>query len=190
MRVDPAKGHVALSLKRVSKSASDEKLRQIKREQKAERMLEILARKREMKTEEAYEQIGETMKDMFGEMFKAFRLSMTEDGYKLMIKKGIPEDWAKAIREVAEESMEIKEREIRGMLELTCDKGDGVDIIKKVLKDAEEKGFIIRYISAPKYSISIVTKDAKKGEKKLEACAEDIIKSIKKKGGEGKFELE
>ena len=190
MRVDPRKGHVALSLKRVSRRDSDEKLKEAKREQKAEKMLEIAAGKMDIKPEDAHEQVGELMKDRFGEMFKVFKLSMTEDGYKLLIKRGIPEEWAKTIKEVAEETMEIREREIKGVLELTCSKPEGMEIIKKVLKDAEKKGFILRYISAPKYSISIVTKDAKKGERSLEAGANDLIKELGKKGGEGKFRLE
>ncbi|MFQ6010088.1 MAG: translation initiation factor IF-2 subunit alpha [Candidatus Aenigmatarchaeota archaeon] len=187
MRVDPVKGHVGLSLKRVSKRDVEEKLKEAKREQKAERMLEIAAKKRSMETRDAYEEVGHLMKERFGEMFKVFKLSMTEDGYRLLIKRGIPEEWAKTIREVAEETMEIKERELKGILELTCSKPDGIEVIKKVLKDAGEKGFIIKYISAPKYSISILSKEAKKDEKKLRAAAEDIIKAMKAGGGEGRF---
>lgn len=188
VKVDEEKGFAGLSLKRVSEREKEDKLMESKREMKAQRMLEAVAAKKGLKPEEAQAAIGDELKEKFGEMFKAFKLSMTEDGYKTLLKRGLSEDWAKIIKEVAEETMEIKERKLEGTLEITCSKPNGVDIIRKVLADTEKKGVTIRYISAPKYSISFITKEAKRGEKKLVGAAEEIIKAIKAQGGEAKFE--
>ncbi|MEM5804293.1 MAG: S1 RNA-binding domain-containing protein [Candidatus Aenigmatarchaeota archaeon] len=188
VRVDEDKGFVGLSLKRVSEREKEEKLKESKREMKATRMIGTVAKKLGLKPEEAQEKIGNELKEKFGEMFKAFKLSMTEDGYKTLLKRGVSEEWARTIKEVAEETMEIKEKELKGTLELTCYKPNGAEIIRKVLSDAEKKGVVIRYISAPKWSISYTTKEAKKGEKKLIGAAEEIAKSIRAQGGEAKFE--
>ena len=186
MRIDTAKGHITLSLKRVKKYDTEKKMRDYKREIKAEKMLKTLAEKANIDLEKAYSEIGYQLQDIFGEMFKPFQMSLTEKEYEILIKKGIPEKWAKLIKEVAEEQMELKETAIKGVIELKCYRPDGVNIIKKVLKDAEKKhGIDSKYISAPKYSIFLKTKDAKSGEKKLREAGEEIISNIKNFDGEG-----
>ncbi len=190
MRVDEEKRHIALSIKRVNKRSAEERLKEYKREQKAEKMLALIAKNNKISLDKAYDEIGFPLQSIFGEMFKAFQMSLTSEGYELLIKKGLPEKWAKQIKEVAETQMEIKEKSIKGILELKCPTSDGVESIKKVLKKSEKKGFEIRYISTPKYSISLKTKDAKRGQKELQKAADTIISELKKLGGEGSFEVE
>jgi len=188
--VNKQRGDISLSLKRVKRFDAEEKKREYKREQKAEKMLSELAKKLNMDVEEARKTVGSQIKDIYGEMFKAFQKSMTKQGYDLLVKKGIPEKWAKAIKEVANEQMGLKEKTMKGMIELKCLKPDGVKIIKKVLNDSKEKYKIdIKYISAPRYSVYFETKDPKAGEKKLKEALEHIVKSIENLGGQGKFKV-
>jgi len=188
MNVDKEKGHISLSLKRVRKYDSEEKMREYKRNIKAEKMLAQVARKLNMNLNDVYNDIGFKLQEIFGETFKAFQMSLTPQGYDLLLKKGIPEEWAKVIKTVAEEQMELKEVVIKGTIELKCFESNGVEIIKNVLKNAKENYKLdINYISAPRYSISLKTKDAKAGEKKLKEVADEIIKNIKEFGGEGIF---
>jgi translation initiation factor 2 subunit 1 len=186
MRLDKEKGHITLSLKRVKKYDTEKKMKEYKRELKAEKMLKILAEKANIDLDKAYKEIGYQLQDIFGEMFKAFQMSLTEKDYEILIKKGVPEKWAKLIKEVAEEQMELKETTIKGSIELKCYSPDGVNVIKKILKDANKKyGIDSKYISAPRYSIILKTKDAKLGERKLREAGQEIINNIKKVGGEG-----
>lgn len=191
MNVDKEKNHITLSLKRVKRYDAEEKMREYKRDLKAKKMLEVVAKKLKMSLSEAQEKIGTQLHEIFGELFKAFQMSLTSQGYDLLKRKGVPEEWAKEIKSVAQEQMEIKEVEIKGIVELKCFKPDGIEIIKRVLKDAKEKYKIsIKYISAPKYSLSFKTKDAKLGERKLKEAADEIVKYIKSLGGEGSFRVE
>ena len=191
MYVDPEKSHITLSLKRVKHYDSEEKMREYKRNIKAEKMFELVAKKLKMTPEQAQEKIGNNLQEIFGEIFKAFQLSLTTEGYDLFKRKGIPEEWAKVIKEVAQQEMELKEVEIKGVIEIKCFKPDGIEIIKKILNDAKENHKInIKYISAPRYSLSFKTKDAKLGERKLKEAADDIIKNVKTSGGEGSFKVE
>jgi len=191
MYVDREKNHISLSLKRVKKYDAEEKMREYKRELKGEKMLAQVARKLNMNMNDVYNDIGFKLQDIFGETFKAFQMSMTPQGYDLLVRKGISEDWVKTIKAVAEEQMEVKEVSIKGVIELKCFKPDGVEIIKKILKDAKEKYELdIKYISAPRYSIALKTKDAKGGEKKIKEASEEIIKNIEKFDGEGSFKVE
>jgi translation initiation factor 2 subunit 1 len=190
MRINKEKGHITLSLKRVKKYDTDKKMKEYKRELKAEKMLKALAEKANISLDKAYKEIGYKLQDVFGEMFKAFQMSLTEKDYEILIKKGVPEKWAKLIKEVAEEQMELKETTIKGLIELKCYKPDGVNIIKNILKDAKKKYNIdAKYISAPKYSLSLKTKDAKSGEKKLREAGNEIINKIKNFDGEGTLKV-
>jgi translation initiation factor 2 subunit 1 len=186
MRLDKEKGHITLSLKRVKKYDTEKKMKEYKRELKAEKMLKTLAEKANIDLDKAYKEIGYQLQDIFGEMFKAFQMSLTEKEYEMLIKKGVPEKWAKLIKEVAEEQMELKESTIKGEIELRSYSPDGVNVVKKILKDANKKyGIESKYISAPRYSISLKTKDAKAGEKRLREAGEEIIQNIENSGGEG-----
>jgi translation initiation factor 2 subunit 1 len=190
MNVDKEKNHITLSLKRVKRYDAEEKMKEYKRDIKARKMFDIVIKKLNLSPNEVQE-ISTKLQEIFGELFKAFQLSLTPQGYDLLIRKGISENWAKEIKSVAQEQMELKEVEIKGIIELKCFKPDGIEIIKKVLNDVIEKHEIdIKYISAPKYSLILKTKDAKLGERKLKEASEEIIKNLKLLGGEGSFKVE
>jgi len=190
MVVDREKNHITLSLKRVKRYDAEEKMKEYKRDIKAKKMLDIVSKKLNLSQNESQD-METKLKEIFGELFKAFQMSMTSEGYDLLRRKGILEEWTKVIKIVAEEQMEVKETEIKGIIELKCSKPNGIDLIKKVLKEAKEKHEIeIKYISAPKYSLLIRTKEAKLGERKLKEVSEEIIKNIKALGGEGIFKVE
>jgi translation initiation factor 2 subunit 1 len=191
MIVDREKSHITLSLKRVKRYDAEEKMREYKRDLKARKMLEIVARKLNISPSDADEKIGKRLQEIFDDVFKAFQMSLTPEGYDLLRRKGIPEEWAKEIKAVAQEQMELKEIELKGIIELKCFNENGIEIIKKVLSEAKKKHEIdIKYISAPKYSLALKTKDAKFGERKLKEASEEIIKNIKSFGGEGSFKVE
>lgn len=188
LKVERATGHITLSLKRVSRNQAEEKLQEYKRELKAEKMLGLVAKELSMTKDQAYKEIGIPLQEKFGELFKGF-LTAREDE-SLLIKKGIQEKYAKAVRAVAEKSLEIKEIIVKGFLELSCIAPNGIEIIKSGLAEAGKKGIEIKYISAPKYMLSLKTKNAKQGEKLLEEAARSAITFIEKNNGFGDFKIE
>ncbi len=189
MRIDTEKRHITLSLKRVRKYDAEEKMREYKKKLKAKKMLEVLAKKLNMGSEEVDSKIVNDIEEIFGNVFDVFQTSLTPQGYDLLIRKGIKEEWAKAIKAVAEELIEIKEKTLKKDIELKSHETDGVNIIKKILIDTKkEYGIDIKYISAPKYSLIFKTKNPKEGERKIKEAAENIIKKLESVGGEGKVE--
>src|SRR3990167_1937746 len=82
--------------------------------------------------------------------------------------------------------------EIRGIMEITNNKSDGVEIIKKALLDATKKDptIDITYLGAPKYRLSITSEDFKSAEKTLKPIIAEIQESIEKKKGSFKFTRE
>ena len=188
MRVDKEKGHIALSLKRVTKYDAETKMKDFKKKLKAEKMIRELAKNLNISQEDVNKEIINDIEEIFGDVFKVFQMSLTPQGYDLLIRKGIKEKWAKAIKSVAEEQMEIREVTLKKVLELKSNKPDGVNIIKNALVDAEKENIEIKYISAPKYSLVLKTIDAKAGERKIKKVAESIVEKMESLGGEGKVE--
>lgn len=189
MNVDEEKKHVTLSLKRVDKYDAEERMKEFKREQKAEKMLSMIAKERKISLDEAYKEVGFKLQEGFGEMFKGFQSSLTDQGYNILLRKGIPEDLARIIKEIAEKQMELKEIVIRGLLELRSPAPNGIEIIKKALLEAEKNNMEVKYISAPNYQLYLKTKDAKAGERKMKEISENIIKILESSGGEGSFKI-
>ena len=84
--------------------------------------------------------------------------------------------------------------EIRGILEMTNNKSDGIEIIRKILLDAikesQNQKITILYLGAPKYRLSIVAQDFKTAEKTLTPILEKIEKNTSKQNGTFKFSRE
>lgn len=191
LNVDKTKGHINLSLKRVRKYDAEKKMREYKQEIKAQKMMKEVAKKLDMEPNEALKTVDFQLKEIFGDTFGAFKLSLTNEGYETLIKKGVPENWANVIREVAQEQMEIKEVNIKLALELKSYEPNGINIIKNVLKEAKDNnGIEIKYISAPKYSLSLKTKEPKAGERKMREIANHIVETVTNSGGEGSFKVD
>ncbi len=187
MRIDKEKRHINLSLKRVSKYDAEGKMREYKKKLKAEKMLKALAKKLNISQDEVNKKIVSDIEEIFGSVFDIFQTSLTPQGYDLLIRKGIEEKWVKAIKEVAEELMELKEKNIKKIIELKSYEPGGINIIKKTLADAKKEHKIdIKYISAPRYSLTLKTKNPKEGERKIKEISEDIVKKIESLGGDGK----
>jgi len=82
--------------------------------------------------------------------------------------------------------------EIRGIMEITNEKSDGVEIIKKILIDVLKKdsSIDITYLGAPKYRLSITSDNFKSAEKLLKPIIAEIQTDIEKKKGSFKFTRE
>ncbi|QQG40235.1 MAG: S1 RNA-binding domain-containing protein [Candidatus Aenigmatarchaeota archaeon] len=189
MGVDEQKGHLALSMKRVSDGEKNRRLQEWKRDQKGEKLLEKVGEKKGLKLNEVYESVGFDIQDAFRDMLEAFETAQKD--VTLLERKGFTKEWVSVLREIADENLEIKEKEIRGVLEAKLYTPDAIDTLKRAFGDAAKKhGVSIRYVSAPRYSITFTTADPKKGDKLVNGAAEEIMKAVRSQGGEASFEME
>lgn len=166
LNVDESKRFITLSLKRLSKRAREMKMEDYKKEQKAEKILELIARKKNMNLKEAYEKIGYKLQEVYGDMFVAF--DQATKSPQLLVEKGIPKEWVEVIKEVIEESTQRKEVKIKAEVEMKFYTEDGIDRIKKILTDLTNKYKLnVKYISAPTYIIEVKTDNPKLAQKNL-----------------------
>ena len=72
LRVNPKKGHVDASLKRIREDQRTKKIQQWKIEQKAEKFLELAAKSLDKDLDTAYDEVGYELMDIFGDIYGAF----------------------------------------------------------------------------------------------------------------------
>lgn len=195
LRVDKEKRHVDVSLRRVTKWERREKRRLYKQERRAESILKTASQKLNKPLEEIHQKAGVLLEKEFGGLHAGLE-EVAKQGANLLIEEGVPKDIATVLEEIAKERIRISMVKIKGTLELSCTKPNGVNLIQQVLLSAQKsastkEGKIDIYVTAsPKYRIEVSAENYKKAEQILQNAAETAIKRIKEVGGEGSFKRE
>ncbi len=180
-RVDGS--HISLSLKRVDKKQENNKTKEYRLNQRAEKMLQLAAEALKKTLEKAYEEVGFDLQENFGSLYEGFRISIQNP--QQLRDRGVPEKWIEQMRVVAEKSIVQKEFMFKARLYVKTYKKGGVSIIKDVLKEAEKSGLQIRYIAAPEYLVNYRSMNAKKGGKEFV----EKLNNIRSKDAEISFEV-
>ena len=195
LRVDAEKGHVDLSLRRVTKREKKEKILSWKKDRKADSLLRSASEKLNIPLEEIHEKAGALIEKEFGELYEGLEKTAKE-GVDVLLKLGVPKGIAVTLEEIAREKIKIPLVKVKGILELQSTKPNGVVLIKETLlkaqKIAESQGTNVRIyvVAPPKYRIVVSAGDYKNAESALEKATETALKSIEKIGGKGAFKRE
>ena len=189
MKVEESKGHIDLSLKKVNAHQKREKIQDWKNEQKAKKLVEIVAERLGISEDEFREKYSPKLMEEFGGHYIAFEVA-AEEG---QLPKKFKGPWADAFVQVAKENVTVSTAKVDGIIDLTCPGGDGIEKIKAALEAAEsvagETGSVkVQYIGAPKYRIVATEAEFKAAEDLIRTAANKAIDEIQKCGGTGKFE--
>ncbi|MCX6814553.1 MAG: S1 RNA-binding domain-containing protein [Candidatus Aenigmarchaeota archaeon] len=180
--------HVSLSIKRVRQEEASSRINEFKRENKAEKLLEMVAKSIEKTPEQAFQEVGFRLQDQFGSLSKAFEIAWKNP--ELLKSKGIPNEWIQPIVEIVKKNYSEKTYELKAELNLMCYASDGIEIIRDALSKAvKENGIEVKYISAPKYMIIAKGKNYKEIEAKISGVAESITREINKCKGDCTFKM-
>jgi len=194
LRVDVEKGHIDLSLRRVTKRERIEKIKSWKKDRKGDALLHAVAEKTGYPIHEVYQKAGVILEEKYG-LYDGFEKAAKE-GVDALSKLDIPDDLAKAIVQVAEERIKIKTVKVRGVVEVRCMKPNGVKCIQDAFigakKAQETKDAKIEFavIAAPKYSVEVTADNWKRAEEMIDKVSESVINNITKAGGYGSFKRE
>ena len=189
-RVSLARSEIDLSLKQVSSDQKKKKLLELKRNEKEQVLVESLKTKANLSQTEI-EKLDEVIIDKFGSVYDAFS-EIASKGIGVLDGINLSKKVLSVIEEISSK-IQVPHVEIRGILELTCTKPNGIEIIKNALLDAIEKKdavIEITYIGAPKYRLSISAQNFKIAEKALKPVLSLIQTAIEKNGGTYKFTRE
>lgn len=175
--------NISLSLKRVDRKQENNKIKDYRLNQRAEKMLQLAAEPLKKSLEKAYEEVGFALQENFGSLYEGFKMSLTNP--KLLKERGIPEKWIEQIKAVAERAITQKEFEFKAKLFVKTYKEGGVTILKNILTAAQKNGLQVKYIAAPEYLVNYKSMNAKKGEKEFE----EKLKAVTSKDAEISYEI-
>lgn len=192
LRVSPERGHIDLSLKSVNAHQKRERIQEWKNEQRAEKLIEIVAQALGVEIDKAYEEFGYDLIDKFGGLYPAFEEIAIDEG--ALKREGLKGKWTKQLVKVAQDNITPPMVTIKGIITMTCPGGKGVANISTALAKAEESDeegrVMIHYIGAPKYRIEVSALDYKAAEDMMERATAVAVKEIKALGGEASFKRE
>ncbi|CAI9831712.1 MAG: S1 RNA-binding domain-containing protein [Nitrosopumilus sp.] len=182
------RGDVDLSLKQVSKDQQKQKLKEVKKFEKGRTLLQGV-RERAGITEEEADRLEDELCSKYDTVYDAF-IEIGRSGIGSS-KVKMAKKTADAVAEICSK-IKIPSVEIRGMMEITSPRSDGVEIIKKSLLGALKKSpsVGVTYLGAPRYRLSVTSDNFKDAEKTLKPVISEIRSAVEKKGGSFKFERE
>ena len=188
-KVNPQRGDIDLSLKQISKDQKKQKLKEVKKFEKGKTLLQNVQEKAKLSDEDV-ERLEDSIFSKYDSVYDAF-IEIARNGIQSVKELKIPKKTATVIEEICSK-IKLPSVEIRGIMEITNSKSDGIEVIKKVLLEELKKDSTIdiTYLGAPKYRLSITSEDFKSAEKSLKPIIADIQSNIEKKKGTFKFTRE
>jgi translation initiation factor 2 subunit 1 len=191
IRVNKTRGEVDTSLKQVSGEERKSKLIEVKKSEKATAFMDFIKSKLKLVDPQVAE-IEEKILQKYDYVYDAF---------EAVARKGRDAiqniDLAPEIREAIEEEsnkIQIPQVEVRGIMEISSKKPDGIEIIKSTLAGVESsKGgatTMVTYVGAPRYRIVVNAENFKVAEKSMNNAVEKIRSAIEKQHGAFSFTRE
>jgi translation initiation factor 2 subunit 1 len=127
--------------------------------------------------------------------YDSLYLAMEEaaiSGAEALSDERLTEEDLKMLESLSKDNVKIPSVDISGYVDITSPAPDGVEVIKKALKQAKrikdkDASLSITYIGAPRYRIHVTAPDYKHAESVLKKSAQAVVKYIEQHGGEGTF---
>jgi len=177
LRKDLVKRHIDVSLRRVNKSQGLNKKEEYKQEQKAEKILDNIAKKLNQDLATLYKEVGCKIIEKYSLLSYGMQSFLQDPS--LLKEFNFPKKTEELLLETIREKIKIPEVKITAQLNLVCGASNGIEIIKKVLKKIEDNQVKIHYLGAPKYNITIISPDYKTAEEEFKKV-QDIITNVTK----------
>ena len=190
-KIQEDRAEIDLSLKQISKEQRKKKLLDVKRFEKEQGILKNIQDKVKLSSEEV-DDLEEKLLSKYQSVYDAI-VEIGTKNISVIDDLAISEKIKKTIGELSKK-IKLPTVEIRGILEMTNNKPDGIEIIRKILlvaiKESQNEKIEILYLGAPKYRLSIIAPDFKTAEKTLKPILEKIEKNTSKQNGTFKFSRE
>lgn len=184
LRVDVEKGHMDLSLRRVSAKEKKQVMENYQKEKEIFAVMDIIVKDKK--------RAGEIItklkhKTDFIELCSNVEAN-AESCLSLLSESGFGKDEMQRFIDIIKEKVRVKKAVARAKFSLSSESGDGIEKIKKLLAELENKGLDISYLSSPHYMMTAEDKDYKEANRRLRTALDML--NARAKGYECKFEVE
>jgi translation initiation factor 2 subunit 1 len=189
LRKNERYGNLDLSLRRVTTGQRLKKLKDVKLEEKSEKIIESVTKQQKLDFKKVYEQISNAALKDYESISHCFQ-DIAEREEVSLEKLGIDKKIANLLEELIKIRLKPQEIKVSRIVSMTCPGETGVETIKDALKKAKQYAekskynLKLSYISAPKYSLILTSSDPKRAEIEIEEIVEVLEKEIEKNKGE------
>jgi len=185
LRINKDRGHVDLSLRRVTESQRRSKIADIKQQQKAKKIVEHAAKKLNIEPDTAYKEVSDKLLKEYDSVFIGF-MDVVENNASLE-KLGVSKALASEVEKVVKQRLKPETVSVRGTLMLSSTAPDGVEKVRAALKEAKKDNVEMKYLGAGRFLLGTKASDYKSAEEILKKASERAITAIKKSGGLGDY---
>jgi translation initiation factor 2 subunit 1 len=169
LRLDRAKGHIDLSLRRVSQKDAREIIERYNKEKAATTILKIASKK--------VDDVSEKIKKKYNSLFEFLEKAKEDIS---IVSEFFGKDESEKIANLIKERIKTKKIEVKKKISISSIAPNGISIIKNAL---DKKDVTVNYLGAPFYCVSAEANDYKTANKKLENALNEICLKIKAEGG-------
>ncbi len=187
LRVDKKTGHIDLSLRRVNDNQKRKKINEIKQEQKAEKIIEQVAKNNNEDPRNVYRALTEKIFKKYSDLTSCFKYVVKKED--LLENLGIDKDISDQLVEIIKVRFKEEDIIIGGTLKLRSFEPDGMEIIKKALINADsvDDAITISYKGGGTYNTYVKSKNYKDAEKILDKAVKKALAFTEKGLGKGEF---
>lgn len=155
LKINTEKGYIDLSFRRVNENQRRKKVEETKQEQKAEKIIDFVAKELKLKTPDLYKDVSSKILANYEHLYPCF-YEIVDSDFKLE-SLGIDKEVAVKLEEVIRQRIKPVKVEIRGKIELKTYDPDGVSKIKTTLVNSikGKENTDIKYLGAGKYALTI-----------------------------------
>ncbi len=188
LRVNEEKGYIDLSLRRVTETQKRNKIDEVKQEQKAEKIVEFVAKELKIDVKKLFDDIANNISRKYSSLNEFFQNVAADNS--LIKDAGLDAKTEKKLEEAIKSRIKEANVRIEGKLKLTSYAPNGVEVVKDVLKKAAEAGkenVSIKYLGGGSYGVTVNARNYKEAERILKEVSETALEQIKENDGEGEF---
>jgi len=174
LRIDLQKGHIDLSLRRVNAGQRKAKLKEIKEENLAAKIIEYVAKQNKLNPAELHKKITSKILENYDSIYPAFE-DVTK-GELDLATLGLDKKTTEELETVIKGRITPPEVQIVGDFHLRTHAADGIELIKKTLGEAAkaEGDLTLKYKGGGTYHMVIKAEDYKQAEKTLKTAVENV----------------
>jgi translation initiation factor 2 subunit 1 len=188
LAINHQKNQIDLSLTKVSSGLQRAKIDDWKKSKRAQKLVEIMAQKKNVSFEEAWKAVAEPLLEKHESLYEAFQAISLQGR---TAAHGIVASWLDLVVETCRSSIEVPEKTVDAELSLSSTASNGVEIIKKALleaKNASHEKVELFYEGGGKYAVRVTAQNFKAAEKGLSAVTEKAVSLVASQGGKASVE--
>ena len=184
LKIDTERGHIDLSLRRVTDSQRRKTVNALKLEQKAESIISYIAKQHKIDDKKLYDSI---IPKIFKEYDYLHHLFEDVVSGEAELSNYFDKKYVEQLDKLIELRFKPRSIEITGVLKLSSYEGNGLEIVQKSLDQALSDDVDIKYLGGGKYKVTVAAADYKEAEKIMKEAVDKSLKYMLDNKGLAEF---